>query len=49
MAYDAGSVDAYVCAACGFSELYWSGLEQLQPNKEAGVHLLVADEQTPYR
>ncbi|MFO0663988.1 MAG: hypothetical protein U0174_08555 [Polyangiaceae bacterium] len=49
MSYDAGCIDAYVCAACGFSELYWSGLEGLQPSPPSGVHLLESEQSTPYR
>lgn len=47
--YDAGAVDAYVCASCGFCELYWSGLEKLQPNEASGVRLLSSEGTAPYR
>jgi hypothetical protein len=47
-AYDTGHVDAYVCAACGFCELHWTGLERLEANPQFGVHLLEATD-TPYR
>jgi predicted nucleic-acid-binding Zn-ribbon protein len=47
--YDAGSVDAYVCAACGYSELYWRGLDALQHNPSSGVHMLDARARAPNR
>jgi predicted nucleic-acid-binding Zn-ribbon protein len=48
-AYDGGHVDAYVCAACGYTELYWQGFEALRHNPEKGVHLLVGPVAGPYR
>jgi hypothetical protein len=47
--YEGGHVDAYVCAACGYTELYWKGFEALRHYPPDGVHLLVRQEGTPYR
>jgi hypothetical protein len=44
-----GQVDALVCAACGYTELYWQGLSALRHNPENGVHLIVAQATPPYR
>ena len=38
--YDAGSVDAWVCASCGYTEMWSSGMEDLVANPKSGVHLL---------
>ncbi|MBS2018113.1 MAG: hypothetical protein JST00_34900 [Deltaproteobacteria bacterium] len=48
-AYEGGHVDAYICAACGFTELYWQGVDTLRHNPADGVHLLVAAPRAPYR
>jgi hypothetical protein len=48
-AYDGGHVDAYVCAACGYTELYWQGYERLLHNPQDGVHLLEAPTEGPFR
>lgn len=38
--YTAGFVDAYICAGCGYTELWAQDLDELVDNPEAGVHLL---------
>lgn len=38
--YSAGFIEAWVCAACGFTELWSTELEGLVPNPESGVHLV---------
>lgn len=38
--YDAGVIDAYVCAQCGYTELYARDIEELEHNPEDGVHLI---------
>jgi hypothetical protein len=45
--YDAGFVDAYICAACGYTELWSHGLEDLVHNPVAGVHLVDASARVP--
>lgn len=35
-----GSVDLYLCAACGYAELWASNLEGLRPDPAQGVRLL---------
>lgn len=47
--YDAGHVDAYVCAACGYTELYWQGFQALRHNPQDGVHLIEAPNAGPCR
>jgi ferredoxin len=37
-------VDAYVCAACGYCELYWEDIRELQHDPKSGVHFLAATE-----
>jgi predicted nucleic-acid-binding Zn-ribbon protein len=37
-----GSFDAYVCAGCGYSELYATGFEDLREDHAKGVRLLDA-------
>lgn len=39
-----GRLAAWICAACGFSELWASELEQLQPDPEAGIRLVDGSE-----
>lgn len=38
----AGTFDAWICATCGYTEWYASGLEGLTPDPDAGVHLIDA-------
>lgn len=38
--YDAGRTDAWICAGCGYTELWTASIEGLVHNPEAGVHLL---------
>lgn len=38
--YDAGYTDAWICAHCGFTELWTRDLKGLVHNPEGGVHLL---------
>ncbi len=38
--YSAGRIDAYACAACGYTELYTCDLDELRHNPDSGVHLL---------
>ena len=38
--YDAGQLDAFVCARCGFSELWARGFEQLVHNPADGIHFV---------
>lgn len=40
--YDAGAIDAYVCAACGFTELWSRDLDNLAHHPEDGVHFIDA-------
>jgi hypothetical protein len=35
-----GPISAYVCAACGFTELYTNKLEQLRANPPEGIHFI---------
>lgn len=36
----AGTLDAWICAECGYSELWASGLERLEHAPERGVRLI---------
>ena len=40
--YNAGVVDAWVCAGCGYTELWSRGLESLVHNPDNGVYLIDA-------
>lgn len=46
-----GGFDLYVCADCGFSELWARGLEEMEPSAETGVTLrdTTDPEQGPFR
>ena len=44
-----GTFDMYLCATCGYSELWANGLDELYAKPEEGVHLLEGDEPKPYR
>ena len=46
-----GYFETYICKACGFTEWYAHGLEELQADPEKGVFLLQgkADDVGPYR
>lgn len=46
-----GQFDLWLCAACGFSELWASHLGDLQVNPDAGVRLVdtTAEPQGPFR
>ena len=37
---DVGTLALYVCASCGYSELWASDLERLRPNEKAGITLV---------
>lgn len=37
---DVGRLALYVCAACGYSELWAGDLERLRPNANAGIALI---------
>ena len=38
--YTAGTVEAFICAQCGYTELWTRDLDELVHNPAAGVHLL---------
>ncbi len=47
-----GFFQTYICKACGYTEWYALGIDELQPDSEQGVHLLVDrvdDAKGPYR
>jgi predicted nucleic-acid-binding Zn-ribbon protein len=34
-----GTFQLYVCAACGYTEMFAVGIDALQPNPDLGIHL----------
>ncbi len=46
-----GFIDAWVCDACGYTELYARDFEELKHEPEHGIHFVdaVSDQTTPYR
>lgn len=44
-----GELQACICRACGFTELYASKPEQIEIDKIPGAQLLVGDPAAPYR
>ncbi|HEY8078080.1 MAG TPA: hypothetical protein VIF62_28330, partial [Labilithrix sp.] len=46
-----GAFDVYLCAGCGYSELWASGLDELKANAPSGVRLLDSSTQPagPFR
>lgn len=38
--YDAGKTDAWICAGCGYTELWTANFESLVHNPAGGVHLV---------
>jgi len=44
--YDAGYVDAFICAACGYTELWSRELQGLVHNPASGVHFIDASRPT---
>lgn len=38
--YTTGFIDTYLCAACGYTELWSRDFEKLAHNPEQGVHLI---------
>lgn len=44
--YDAAPIDAYVCALCGYTELWARDMDKLVHNPESGVHFI---DTTPQR
>ena len=48
--YTTGLVDAYVCAACGYTEFWSHGFEKLEHNPESGIHFIdTTPQQGQYR
>jgi len=39
---DVGQIDAWICAACGYTELWSTGHQQLVHNPSKGIHLVDA-------
>lgn len=35
-----GALEAFICKACGYTEWYANGLEQLEPDADAGIQLI---------
>lgn len=45
-----GTFDAWICAKCGYTEWYASGLEALTADPDKGVHLIDAEPpEAPFR
>lgn len=48
--YDAGTIDAWACAECGYTELWSRDLDKLEHNPDDGVHLVdTTPQQGQYR
>jgi hypothetical protein len=46
---DIGHIDAWICAACGYTELWSNGYQQLVHNPRKGVHFVDATQQSGAR